>query len=91
MSDRLICHVWKSFPTGGPCRTVMMAIAESASEQGNSARHIRDLAAVCQLSQSTVFVALKALRKERWIITDRVLGQGGTLIFQINTSKLARN
>jgi hypothetical protein len=49
------------------------------------------LADASHLSPSTVFVAINALRKERWIFRDRVTGQGGFLIIQINLPKLERS
>jgi DNA-binding IclR family transcriptional regulator len=54
-----------------------MAIAEASTWRGSSHAHIAELAGISRLSPSTVFVAIKTLRKERWIYTDRVTGQAG--------------
>jgi hypothetical protein len=91
MSDSLIWLVWRNFPGKGGKLAVLTAIAESCNSHGNGHRHIAELAGISRLSKSTVFVAIKALRKDRWIFTDRVTGQGGFLIFQINLPKLNRN
>ena len=91
MSQELTQLVWSNFPGKGSELLVLMGIAEVCNSLGNCHPHIEQLATSTRLSSSTVFVAIKALRRGRWIVTDRVTGQGGTLIFQINTQKLARS
>ena len=91
MSAELICLAWTRFLGKGSKLAVLMAIAEACNSQGNGHRHIAELARASRRSQSTVFVSIKWLRKERWIFTDRITGQGGTLIFQINLPKLIRS
>jgi len=68
-----------------------MAIAEGCNSQGNCHPTIAMLAGMSRLSPYTVFAAIKAPRRDRWILTDRVTGQGGFLIFQINIPKLSRS
>jgi hypothetical protein len=91
MSDGLIWLTWTNFPGKGSRLAVLTAIAEVCNPHGTGHRHIAELAGMSRLSPSTVFVAIKALRRDRWILTDRVTGQGGTLIFQINVPKLSRS
>jgi hypothetical protein len=91
MSDDLIWLAWRNFPGRGSRLAVLMAIAEACNSHGSGHLHIAELAGISRLSPSTVFVSIKALRKERWIFTDRITGQGGTLIFQINGPKLSRS
>jgi hypothetical protein len=91
MSDKLIQQVWKNFPEGGASLNVLLAIAEVANEEGNCHLPIAQLAAGSRLSTSTTFVAVKALRRDRWIVTHRMMGRGGKLIYQFNISKLARS
>lgn len=91
MSDSLRCIVWRNFPGKGAKLSVLMAIAEVCNSFGSGHRHIAELAEISRLSPSTVFISIKALRKDRWIFTDRMTGQGGTLIFQINVPKLSRS
>jgi hypothetical protein len=68
-----------------------MAIAEASTPWGSCHPHIAELAGMSHLSPSTVFVAIKALRRRRWILTDRVTGQESFLIFQIDVPKLRRS
>lgn len=91
MSQELKQLVWSKFPGKGSELVVLMAIAEVCNPFGNCNRHIEELSKIARLSPSTVFVAIKALRRSRWIVTDRMAGRGGTLIFQINTPKLTRS
>ena len=91
MSDELIWLAWTNFPGKGSKLAVLMAIAEACNSHGSGHLHIAELAGISRLSPSTVFVSIKALRKERWIFTDRITGQGGTLIFQLNVPKLGRS
>src|SRR4051794_16945301 len=82
--------VWRNFPGNGAKLNVLQAIAEMANEAGNFYASMQTLAERSRVSPSTVFVAVKALRRDRWIVTDRFLGQGGVLVFQLNLPKLDR-
>jgi len=88
MSATLVCAVWDRFPGGGSELSVLQAIAFHANERGSCYVPIASLAKTARVSPSTVSRVLKALRRERWIATDRIMGQGGTLIFQINIPKV---
>jgi hypothetical protein len=91
MSDGLVLLTWSNYPGRSSKLAVLTAIAEGCNSQGHCHPHIAELAGISRLSRSTVFIAIKALRKDRWIFTDRVTGQGGFLIFQINVPKLRRS
>ena len=71
--------------------SVFQALAELANEQGSCHVQIVQLAINSRRSPSTVSAAIRTLRRERWIVTDRILGRGGVLIFQINLPRLARS
>jgi hypothetical protein len=88
MSDKLILQVWKNFPVSGASLNVLQAIAEAASDQGSVYLSMAQLASLSRLSVSTTFAAVKALRKDRWIVTSRIMGHGGKLIYQLHLSKL---
>jgi DNA-binding IclR family transcriptional regulator len=70
---------------------VLQAIAEAAFDQGNVYLPMARLASLSRLSVSTTFAAVKALRKDRWLVTDRKLGRGGALIYQLNLRLLERS
>jgi DNA-binding IclR family transcriptional regulator len=91
MSDKLILQVWKNFPVSGASLNVLQAIAEVASDQGSVCLSMAQLASLSRLSVSTIFAAVKALRKDRWVVTDRIMGRGGVLIYQINLRLLERS
>ena len=91
MSNQLIYMAWTNFPGKGSKLNILMAIAEASNWRGSCHPHIAELAGISRLSKSTVFVAIKQLRRDRWIFTDRITGQGGHLIFQINLPKLQRS
>ena len=88
MSEELIRLVYTNFRQGSRL-AVLMAIAEVCNLHEPDTV-TSQLAGISRLSPSTVFVSIKALRRERWIFTDRITGQGGTLIFQLNVPKLGR-
>lgn len=90
MSDRLICQVWKAYPTGGAARVTFLALAELCDERGSCYAKISQIAEIACTSSSTTCVAIQSLRRSRWIVTDRILGQGGMLIFQLNIPKIER-
>lgn len=69
-------QVWTNFPDGDSRLQVLQAIAEAANEQGNCYPSLAQLAFAARMSRSSVWRALKRLRRERWIVTDRVLGRG---------------
>ena len=83
MSEKLTHQVWTNFPEGGSRLQVLQAIAEAANDQGNCYPALSQLAILARMSRSNVWRSLKRLRKDRWIVTDRVLGRGGVLIIQI--------
>ena len=91
MSTELINKVWLSFPGGGSELAVLMAIAEACNSEGNCGLPLAKLAGFARVSLSTAFVAVKALRVKRWIVTDRILGQGGILVMQIAVQRLSRS
>lgn len=91
MSEKLTHQVWTNFPEGGSRLQVLQAIAEAANDQGNCYPALSQLAILARMSRSNVWRSLKRLRKDRWIVTDRVLGRGGVLIIQINLPKLGRS
>jgi hypothetical protein len=91
MSDKLIQQVWKNFPEGGAPLNMMLAIAESASEQGGCHLPAARLAYLSRMSRSTAFAAIDGLRKARWIATSRMMGRGGLCLYQLNLSKLDRS
>ena len=91
MSEKLLRLVWTNFPAGGSRLQVLQAIAEAANEQGNCYPSLTRLALGARMSRSSTWRALRRLRRERWIVTDRVLGRGGVLILQINLPKLAKS
>jgi len=82
--------VWFNFPGGGSELAILMAIAEACNLAGNCGLPLSKLAGSARLSPSTAFVAVKALRRERWIVASRINGQGGILVLQINIPKLER-
>jgi hypothetical protein len=83
--------VWANFPGGGSELAVLMGIAEACNSEGNCGLPLAKLAGFSRVSVSTVCLAVKALRRERWIVTDRILGPGGVLVMQINLPKLNRS
>ena len=91
MSERLARLVWTNFPGGGSRLPVLQAVAEAANEQGK----LLSLARAACIGGPDVtkqcLARLEASAKERWIVTDRVLGRGGVLILQINLPKLSRS
>ena len=91
MSDRLLLQVWTKCTEGSSALGLFQAIAESANEQGNCYLPIAYLAAAARMSRKNAFRALRRLREDRWIVTSRILGQGGRLVIQINLPKLARS
>ena len=91
MSLTLLHCVWSHFPEGSASLSMMMAIAEAGSEQGNCYVSISTLASASRISRSQANRALKHLREERWVVTNRVLGQGQKHIIQLNLPKLARS
>jgi CTP-dependent riboflavin kinase len=91
MSEKLLQLVWRNFPEGGSRLQVLQAVAEAANEQGNCYPSLAHLAVAARMSRSSAWRALKRLRRERWIVTDRILGRGGVLILQINVPKLGRS
>lgn len=91
MSDRLVCQVWRSFPRGGSTLHVLQALAETCDEGGACWLPLRKLATLARLSPSTAFAAVKALRRERWIVTSRIMGQGGVLVYRLNLPLLMRS
>jgi hypothetical protein len=91
MSDKLICRVWRSFPKGGASLNVLMALAERCNEGGSCWLPLSRLAKLARLSPSTTFAAVNALRKDRWIVTSRMMGQGGMNVYQLNVPLLIRS
>ena len=91
MSTELVEMVWSNFPEGGSKLAVLMAIAEAASPAGNCGVPLARLAGSSRVSVSTAFLAVKALRRDRWILTSRIQGQGGILVMQVNLPKLQRS
>ena len=91
MSDRLLLKVWGRCSEGGSPLALLQAIAEAANEQGNCYLPVADLAAAARMSRENAFRALRRLKADRWVITSRILGQGGTLVFQVNEPKLGRS
>ena len=91
MSTELTNKVWVHFPGGCSKLAVLMGIAEACNSEGNCGLPLAKLAGFSRVSVSTAFVAVKALRLDRWIVTSRIQGQGGTLVMQINLPKLNRS
>lgn len=91
MSKELVDLTWSNFPEGGSKLAILMAIAEASNREGNCGIPLAKLAGFSRVSLSTAFIAVKALRQERWIVTDRIRGQGGILVMQIAIPKLNRS
>jgi len=91
MSTELMNRTWHNFSGSGSELALLMAIAEACNAGGNCALPLARLAAFARVCPSTAFVAVKALRMKRWIVTSRIQGQGGILVIQVNTPKLDRS
>ena len=91
MSTNLLQAVWSHFPGGGAELPMLLAIAEASNEQGNCYLPLVKLARAARQSRANGHRAISRLRRERWIVTSRMLGKGGQLVYQLNLPKLARS
>jgi hypothetical protein len=91
MSEKLLQRVWTNFPGGGSRLQILLAVAEAANDQGNCYPSLAQLAAAARMSRSSAWRALRRLRQERWVVTDRILGRRGVLILQLDLSLLSRS
>lgn len=91
MSDVLVVEVWKQYPEGGPVLCVLQALAEASNDRGNCYLTMAQIAAMARVSLRSALRAIQHLRRDRWIVTSRMLGRGATLVYQINLPKLRRS
>jgi hypothetical protein len=91
MSDKMLLTVWRNCPVGGSALLLLAALAEACNEQGNCYVKLADLAAAARISRKSATLATKLLRDERWIVSSRISGQGGKLVYQLNIPKLNRS
>jgi hypothetical protein len=91
MSDRLLLMVRKQYPEGGVGLNLLEAIAEAANEDGNCYLTMGHLAALARITRGATLTNIAKLRDARWIVTDRIMGKGSKLIYQLNIAKLQRS
>jgi DNA-binding IscR family transcriptional regulator len=91
MSKQWMCDVWTNVPLTGTRRAALMAVAQAANEQGNCYLRMKELAPLAGVTRPHLQKCIRFLREERWLVSQRVLGQGGTLVYQLNLAKIKRS
>ncbi len=88
MSNHLLASIWRHFPGCGGHLTVMMAIADLATDQGSCFAPMSEIAHRARIARPTTCNIVKSLRQQKWIVTQRRLGRASILTYQINVNKL---